>query len=347
MQKQDKAAYLAAISLFMSALEMFIPHPLPFFRIGLANIPILLAFSMDTGSFLLLSLLKGIGTSYVSGNLFSVFGIMSIVQSLLSASASYAIYHVAGCCISIYGISLAGALISAIAQIAVASLYAGRGMLIFLPPLIIMSFPAALITAFLSKHIRIPDEINLEYDDESRDNRRAIISMLISVSAVMMIRTPIPALIAFLSALLFQKASGRKIKILPHLLMLIFMVLSSLLTPEGRILFSLFSFPVTEDALLRGIASSLRLSASIALSQGFYSYIKPSGGIIGKTLAAFTTLLEEWKHTSGKLTERINETLMMNNAIKYRKTAINIPLFTSILLPSFLIFILVCDYLFF
>ena len=150
MQKQDKIPYLAAISLFMSALEMFIPKPIPFFRLGLANIPLLLALDMDIGSFLLLALMKGLGTSYVSGNLFSIFGLMSISQSVISAFAMYAVSRLFGKHISIYGISMTGALSSASMQILIASLYAGKGMFMFFTPLLLISFPASIITAFAS-----------------------------------------------------------------------------------------------------------------------------------------------------------------------------------------------------
>ena len=347
MQKQDKIPYLAAISLFMSALEMFIPKPIPFFRLGLANIPLLLALDMDIGSFMLLALMKGLGTSYVSGNLFSIFGLMSISQSVISAFAMYAVSRLFGKHISIYGISITGALSSASMQILIASLYAGKGMFMFFTPLLLISFPASIITAFASSHIRIPDRISIEKDSEDGKSGIAIAAMLISGLSVMMLRSPIPAAISFAAALAFQKSTGRKIRLLPHIIMLAVMVMSSAITPEGKVLFSVFSFPVTEGALIRGMTSSLRLSAALALSQGFYKCIKPSRGIIGETIIIFSALIGRWEYTKGSISERIEETLMLNNAIKTENNAINIPNFTIILITVILIFVLVCDYLFF
>ena len=122
MQKQDKIAYLASISLFLSIVELFIPRPLPFFRIGLANIPLLFAINYDFSSFMLLTLLKGLGSSYISGNLISIFGVMSVLQSLASGLAMFSVSRLWGKHISIYGISMTGALVSTIVQILVALL---------------------------------------------------------------------------------------------------------------------------------------------------------------------------------------------------------------------------------
>ena len=54
MQSRDKIAYLGALSLLMSLAELFVPRPLPFFRLGLANIPLLLGLTMDVGPYMAL-----------------------------------------------------------------------------------------------------------------------------------------------------------------------------------------------------------------------------------------------------------------------------------------------------
>ena len=43
MRYRDRIAYLGALSLFLSAIELLIPRVVPFFRIGLANIPVMAA----------------------------------------------------------------------------------------------------------------------------------------------------------------------------------------------------------------------------------------------------------------------------------------------------------------
>ena len=54
-----------------------------------------------------------------------------------------------------------------------------------------------------------------------------------------------------------------------------------------------------------------------------------------------------YTNTNGNIMDRIHNTLMINNAIKQDKSAVNIPIFIIILITVILICILVCDYLFF
>ena len=61
MQSRDKIAYLGALSLLMSLAELFVPRPLPFFRLGLANIPLLLGDRHDGAGVHLLQLLSECG----------------------------------------------------------------------------------------------------------------------------------------------------------------------------------------------------------------------------------------------------------------------------------------------
>lgn len=347
MQKQDKIAYLASISLFLSIVELFIPRPLPFFRIGLANIPLLFAINYDFSSFMLLALLKGLGSSYISGNLISIFGVMSVLQSLASGLTMYSVSRLWGRHISIYGISMTGALVSTLVQIVIALLYAGRGMLVFLPPMLLISLGASIITAFLSGKLTIDDNDIVIETQESRTAILPITLMILSVFVIMLLSSPIAAALAFAAALIFQKHSGRRIRIMPHIIMLAVMLVSASLTPEGRVLFRILSFPVTEGSIIRGMTISLRLSASLALSQGFYPYITAGNRVIGKSVAAFTELINRWENTNGNIMDRIHNTLMINNAIKQNKSAVNIPIFIIISIIVILICILVCDYLFF
>ena len=73
----------------MSLAELFVPRPLPFFRLGLANIPLLLGLTMDAGPYMALLLVKAIGNSYVSGTIFSPFALMSLAQTFASGMAMY------------------------------------------------------------------------------------------------------------------------------------------------------------------------------------------------------------------------------------------------------------------
>jgi heptaprenyl diphosphate synthase len=65
-------ALLGSFCLFLSTLEYLIPKPLPFMRIGLANLPLILALDLfPPGPFALLVLIKISGQALITGTLFS------------------------------------------------------------------------------------------------------------------------------------------------------------------------------------------------------------------------------------------------------------------------------------
>lgn len=347
MQSQDRISSLAALSLFMSAMELFVPRFLPFFRLGLANIPILMALSMDTPSLMLLAFLKGIGTSFISGNLLSIFAIISIMQSLASAAAMKAMKRVFGSHISVYGVSLTGAGVSTIIQIALASIYAGRGTFAFLPLMLALSAPASILTAYISKRIPEP-RIEIQRAEEDSRTPRWMIALMAAAGLSMMMTESIAFLVpSVLLSFLLQRLSGRRIKLLPHLAMLLFMLISSLLTPHGKVLFSIFSFHVTDGSLIDAFSRSLRLSGGVALSQSFSASIRPGNGIIGRTISAFGMLLSSFKASEGSFTERIRTALSGECTEKQQKTTVYIPDFILIAVSLTITALCIADCIFF
>ena len=64
--------FLAALCLFLAAVEYAIPKPLPFLRLGLANLPVIVAlFVLPTRDIYKLILLKIMGQAIITGTLFS------------------------------------------------------------------------------------------------------------------------------------------------------------------------------------------------------------------------------------------------------------------------------------
>ena len=348
MLSRDRISRLAALSLFFSALELFVPRILPFFRLGLANIPVLMALSLDWRSFLVMTLLKGIGTSYTAGNLFSPFAVVSIVQAIGSGAVMYVLHRFSGKWFSIYGISAAGALASTLLQLILASLYAGPGTMAFLPLMLLLSLPSALLTAFLSG--RIPDtdtECVAMTDNDGSFRIFPIILLAVSGAAMMMtddLRFLIPSVIL---SFILQIRCGRKVKLLPHLTLLLFMLVSSMLAPHGKVLMTLLSFPVTEGALLDGLSRSLRLSGGIALSQAFSAFIRPGRGLIGRTLAIFTGLLSAFRNAEGSLRSRFLEALRYDGTDLISKKPVNIPFFTLTCISSLITALAIADCVFF
>ena len=83
-------ALLGGLCLFLSAVEYVIPKPLPFMRIGLANMPLLLALDIVSPSgFFLLALLKALGQGILSGSFFSYVFLFSLAGTFSSAAVMF------------------------------------------------------------------------------------------------------------------------------------------------------------------------------------------------------------------------------------------------------------------
>lgn len=113
--------FFAALCLFLAAVEYAVPKPLPFLRLGLANVPILLSLEkMRRRDTLLLVVFKVLGQGIISGTLFSYVFVFSAAGSCASALAMLLLYAVGKKYLSAVGLSLAGALANNLAQLAVA-----------------------------------------------------------------------------------------------------------------------------------------------------------------------------------------------------------------------------------
>jgi len=118
-------ALLGAMCLFLSAIEYMIPKPLPFMRIGLANLPLMLAVDiLPFSSFLVLIAIKIFGQALITGTLFSYILLFSIAGTFFSAMVMYALRRIFGRNrITFAGIGTAGAMVSNTAQLAMAQVF--------------------------------------------------------------------------------------------------------------------------------------------------------------------------------------------------------------------------------
>ena len=65
-------ALLAAFALFLSTVEYMIPKPIPFMRIGLANLPYYRFRCLTYREYFFFALLKVIGQGLISGTFFLI-----------------------------------------------------------------------------------------------------------------------------------------------------------------------------------------------------------------------------------------------------------------------------------
>ena len=128
-------ALLGALCLFLSAVEYMIPKPLPFFRIGIANLPLMMATDiLSFPAFLLLIGIKVLGQALITGTLFSYVFLFSLAGTFFSAILMFALRRMLGNRISFIGIGTAGAMVSNSAQLALAYFFIFRESVRFIAP---------------------------------------------------------------------------------------------------------------------------------------------------------------------------------------------------------------------
>lgn len=329
--RRDYIAYLSALTLLFSYAEMLLPRTIPFFRLGLANTIILLALRLRFRDFFALIFIKAIASSLMAGILFSPFFALSLTQSVSSGLAMYALFHIierlgtsGQKLISLYGISMIGALASVSAQIEVASLYLGKGTYALFGPMMIFSLFASILTAFLALHLHIPSEAPAlmkadstaqEFTKTPSKAKRKIptTALLIAIAAAAIFTLAQSdtrvLVVCLLHALIAQKISGRKIMFLPHISLWIFVIAANILTPSGKVFASISGFSFTEGALLVGIQQALKLSTVTALSQCAAS-LRPTGiSLIARALAYFRGLSNVLRSTEGNILKKIKTAL--------------------------------------
>ena len=130
-------ALLGAFCLFLSSIEYMIPKPLPFMRIGIANLPLMLGldiFSFST--YLLLVAIKILGQALITGTLFSYIFLFSLAGTSLSALSMYGFRRLLGRNrISFIGVGTLGAMISNISQLSLAWVFIFRNSVWYITPI--------------------------------------------------------------------------------------------------------------------------------------------------------------------------------------------------------------------
>lgn len=160
MPRARLISFLCAICLFLAAVENAIPKPLPFLRLGLANLPVILAlFLLRRREVFSLVLFKVLSQGVISGTLFSYIFLFSAGGSFASVLAMMGIYEIFGkrdvkgsvtnerklFCVSAVGISLAGSIANTFAQLILARFFLFGENTKYIAPILLVS---GLITGF-------------------------------------------------------------------------------------------------------------------------------------------------------------------------------------------------------
>ena len=151
--KLEILALFGAMSLFFATIEYLIPKPLPYIRLGLANIPILLSLRLfDRASYFRLVILKVFAQALLHGTFASYILIFSLLGSISSAIIMLILHAWCGRTFSLFGIGIFGALCSSGAQGSVALFYIfGSSALIVLPLLMIVGLIGGIVVGILGE----------------------------------------------------------------------------------------------------------------------------------------------------------------------------------------------------
>ena len=128
-------AIFGACALFLATIEFLFPKPFPYMRLGLANIPILVALRLFHIRYLyLLAILKVCAQGILHGTFGSYVIVFSLCGTLVSISAMIVADRCGTRRISLVGISLLGALFSSVVQgmLAIGYIF-GRNAIVVLP----------------------------------------------------------------------------------------------------------------------------------------------------------------------------------------------------------------------
>lgn len=306
--------------MLLSALEYLVPKPLPFLRLGLANLPLILALDLlPIPAFGLLVLLKILGQALVTGSLFSYVFLFSAAGSAASACVMWLLNKAFPRAISCIGLSVAGAFASNAAQLAMARYYIfGETAWYIAPPF----FAVGIVTGFLlglfankfvnesrwyaavreapnafeSIHTATSGNSDTAHSFAGPSNpgfRRFIVGILL-VAVLLFVSNVVVRLAVTLISFVLVILDRRKIRFLPIVLTIVSIIAFNLAVPFGKVLWEGFGLTVTAGALEEGIKKALLMEGLLFISRWMlrYGLVLPGklGSLVSDTLLLFTRL---------------------------------------------------------
>jgi len=320
----EKVSLLGGLCFFLSTLEYMIPKPLPFIRLGLANIPLLLALDILPFSyFVLLAALKVAGQALISGTLFSYVFLFSLGGTAVSSLLMYALRKCLGKkMISLVGISAAGAMaFNAVTLVMAYYFVFGKSIIYAAAPILALGIITGTLLGIVCEYFisrsKWYGNSNLQAVNGSltlpvleprgrnaKENFRAkkFSSLDLAVAGLCMI----PALlfnpdtymriVQFLFFFFIAWLSGKKINPLITFLVMLAIVFFNLLVPYGELLFSIGSLKITYGALMTGLQRAVTLEGLFMLSRccvrSDLAFPGAFGKIAGESLRVFSSLTE-------------------------------------------------------
>lgn len=286
-----KLAFFSALCFFLSAVEYAIPKPMPFFRIGIANLPIMISFlCMKKSESAVLIFLKVLLQGIVSGTLFSYVFLFSLAGSVFAGFTMMAVFSLfyKSNLVSWIGISMAGALVNNFSQLGIAYIFLfGQNIKFIAPILLIISFFTSIAmgifaNSFVKKSNCLKNLIydNLEFKEEnsfcSLNQIEKSPQPLIFFKAFILLlvffvlffsKTLYIILSIFFISYFLCLLKKKKVKLFSSLLIIISVTFFSMLIPHGKIIFEFWNIKITEGAIIFGLERALKLCSCVFISK--------------------------------------------------------------------------------
>mgnify|MGYP003509036166 FL=1 len=279
--------------MFLSMIEYAIPKPIPFMRLGIANMGIMLSlYVLPIRQVLFLTLIKVFLQALISGTFFSYIFVFSLIGSFSSVFAMLFCKYIFKSKISFLGICLSGALANNLSQILLSYLMIFKSSTSFIAPILLISgFISSIVLGTLTQKfvsgsswykMILTEDVNNVSDLENIDSQTN------------------------LSAIKKTKTTNRKIlkNLTSSFVLLLSIIFFSLLVPNGKLLFSIGSFKITQESLFLGLRRGLILILSVYISKIVVSKLPPLKGRFGKFINMiflyFKELTSFEKENSGK-----------------------------------------------
>lgn len=149
--------FLGALCLFFAAVEYLFPKPVPFFRLGLANLPVILVLDFLPVPLIgVVVLLKVLGQGLINGTLASYVFLFSLFGSVASSAVMILVHRIGGKRVSLIGVSLCGALASNVVQVFLSIWYVfGEGAWVIAPLFITFGTISGLIVGVIAERFRL------------------------------------------------------------------------------------------------------------------------------------------------------------------------------------------------
>ena len=145
--------------------------------------------------------------------------------------------------------------------------------------------------------------------------------LLLSLSAsIFFIKNLIVLTCVLLLSLIAQKLCKRKIYIIPHLSLWLFIFISMIFVPNGEVLFKFWIISITKGSLTMALQKALILSTVSALSQCAVCLKPGRNTLLGLSFEYYRLMINHFTENEGTIINKITYSLNLNSETQTSQT---------------------------